>query len=240
MADSNGDVEDRGDSPQPAAAEPQPMPLPQVFDADAYAFPWPPDERGLLDAFARTWTESVFHPTRFFQAMPRDGTIGSALLYFLPIGVAGAAIQLFWRSLLITFGGSEIARRFGLESGVSGLVEFLFSPLILLGVLFVTAAVVHVLLFLLQDGAGGMRTTVRVLAFAQGPTLFSIVPGLGDAVGAVWIIVLAIIGLREAHRAPTWKPLLAVLLPLLLLAGLLLVAVIFGGMLKGIGELPVS
>jgi ABC-type polysaccharide/polyol phosphate export permease len=47
-------------------------------------------------------------------------------------------------------------------------------------------------------------------------TVLAIVPFCGGAIGAIWSLVICIIGLAEAQRIPVWKAALAVLLPIVL------------------------
>jgi hypothetical protein len=198
---------------------------------------WPPrSDRDVVDAFARTWWESLTQPSRFFASLP---STRDALLYFLPIGVAGAAIHLFWRSLALTLGGFELGERFGIEAGWSPVVGFLFSPLTLLLGLVCTAFIVHAMLWFFRGTRGGPTTTLRVLAFAYGPVLLGIVPGLGDVVGGIWMHVLAIIGLRVAHRTRWWKAIAAVFVPLAVMVGAAVFMMAVGMALGSIGNLPV-
>jgi hypothetical protein len=208
---------------------------PEPTETDAAL--WPPrDDRDVLDAFARTWWQSLTDPTRFFSALP--GT-RDALLYFLPVGIIGAAIHLFWRSLALTIGGFELGERFGIESGWTPVVEFLFSPVLLLLALAFCAFVVHAMLWFFRGTRGGPITTLRVLAFAYGPVLLGIIPGLGDVVGFIWMHVLAIIGLRVAHNTRWWKAVAAVLVPIFVLGAIAIFVMAVGFAIGTIGKMPV-
>lgn len=190
-------------------------------------FPWPPPEDGsALGAFGETWKSATFEPTRFFRRLPREGGTGAALLYYLVLVVVVAGASLFWESLSLFTRGMEdspLAAEMGLEA-MSPLVVFLLTPVLLMGMLFVSAAITHGLLSLFDGGRHGFGTTVRAFCYAYSPGLFGIVPLLGGLVGSVWMIVLLIIGLREAHEADGWKPAVAVLLPFVLFLGLLVLA----------------
>ncbi|MGH7551759.1 MAG: YIP1 family protein [Longimicrobiales bacterium] len=192
------------------------------------SFPWPPEENGsIAEAFVRTWREGVFHPTAFFRAMPRTRGIGEALLYYLPVGVVAAGISLFWRVVLgpVDFGGNEALARFARETNTP-LQGFLLSPLYLLLLLFVAAAVIHVCLKLLGAAHHGFRTTVRVLCFAYSPALLEIIPRLGGLIATIWMTIIAIIGLREAQETTTGRAAAAVLMPVILLGGFVVFAVL--------------
>lgn len=202
-----------------------PVPDDSAPDGASRGFPWPasPDE-SLLGAFFRTWRESVFSPSDFFRRLPVPGPVGPALIYYLVVGVLSAAFNLYWSTMARIFIGAPVATsEAGLEAW-SPLLSFLFAPLGLFIVLGLVLIVVHLLLLLFGGARHGAQTTLRVLCFAYGPTVFSIVPILGGIVASVWVFVLSIIGLREAHQTDGWRAAVAVLLPLLLfiMAGVLI------------------
>ena len=189
-------------------------------------FPWPPrDAESVLGAAGRTWRESVFDAASFFRRMPEDAPLGPALVYLIGVTVLASGIQLFWDMLLLAVRppGEGTGALFAPASPLQALITFFLSPLIMLGALFVGAGIWHLLLRIFGGAKGGFGTTARVFAYAQGPQLFAIVPFLGTLIGAVWGLVIAVIGLREAHRTTTGKALAAVLIPLVLLFGLFLV-----------------
>lgn len=210
--------------------DPEPAPTP---------FPWPPPENGpILTALGATWKGATFNPSRFFADTPRNNGTGAALVYYLGLGILVAGTTLFWQSM------SVMGRRAGAESilpelgHISPIVQFLLAPALLLTALFVTAGVVHVLLVIFDGAAHGFGTTVRVFCYAYSPALFGVVPFPGALIGSFWSVVLAIIGLREAHQSAAWKPAVAVLVPvvgaliLIFLAAMALV-VALGNVLPG-------
>jgi hypothetical protein len=58
-------------------------------------------------------------------------------------------------------------------------------------------------------------------------------------VGGIWVVVLWVIGLREAHETTTGKALAAVLVPLGLLLLLAILGVIIAVLIGAAGQLPV-
>lgn len=194
-------------APEPAPAEPQAM----------EEFPWPPREgESVLSAFFQTWRQSTFEPARFFRAMPVPAPVLPTLAYFLVISVAASGIYLFWQSIwyLIVSGlGLELSGAEDVPSFWWNVVFFLVSPVFALIALLFAAGVNHLFLLMFGGAKRGFTTTMRVLAYTAGPSLFVIIPVLGGAIASIWGIVLAIIGLREAHRTDSWRTTLAVLLP---------------------------
>lgn len=205
----------------------------------ATPFPWPPPENGpILAALGTTWKGATFDPARFFARTPRNEGTGAALVYYLALGILVAGTTLFWNSLDI------MGRRAGAESVLPGLVQisplvqFLLAPALLLTALFVSAGVVHVLLLIFDGASNGFATTLRVFCYAYSPALFGIVPVPGALIGSIWSVVLAIIGLREAHEAAAWKPAVAVLVPvagavILLVMTALALVLALGGVVPG-------
>lgn len=184
-------------------------------------FPWPPRSgESIFSALVQTWHLSTFESARFFRSLPVPGPIGPALIYFLIIGIPAAGLSLFWQMLgrlAFTSIGLSDSGAAAKPSGWLPVIQFLSSPLwLLVGIGF--SFVIHHLFLLLFGGARrGAGTTLRVLAYSYSPALFAIVPVLGTMVGWIWTLVLAIIGLREAHRTDTWRAACAILVPIALL-----------------------
>lgn len=192
-------------------------------DSPTRAFPWPPPEDGpILARLAETWKRSTFEPTPFFRQIPRRGGTGAAVVYYLVVGVLLSGVNLFWATLALGAGHEETVAT-GLDA-LHPLTRFLLAPLALLIALAASAAVTHVLLLVVGGANHGLGTTVRTFCYAYSPMAFGVVPVLGSLVGAVWSVVLAIIGLREAHETAAWRTALAVLFPLAIGLAILAVA----------------
>lgn len=183
------------------------------------SFPWPPAEGdSIVDAWGRTWHGASLTPRRFFSQMPRPGSLGAAVLYYLSIGIAVAGAQLFWAMVRGT-GEAPVDARAGpvMPAAWRPLIDFLTAPVILLLSLFVAAGVTHLLLKLMggtRSDNGGYGTTARVFAYAYSPQMLGIVPVVGVFAGFIWMVIAAIAGLREAHGTTTGRAAAAVLVPL--------------------------
>lgn len=186
-----------------------------VYDAEP-AFPWPPaGAESVVSAFGRTWTGAALQPRRFFRTLPGHGSMGAALLYCIPLGIAVAGARLFWTMVRGTavVERDEVVGRVDLAGELSPLLQFLLSPLILVVSLFIAAAVVHVLLKAFGGANRDFGLTTRVFAFSYSPQILGVLPVAGDVIGFIWMVVVAIIGLREGHRTTTGRVLAAVLIP---------------------------
>jgi hypothetical protein len=185
------------------------------------AFPWPPPEDGsILGAFGDTWKGASLEPTAFFSRLPRTGGTGAAVVYYLAVGMLVAGATLFWQSLGATGMEQGPLAELGLGGDDNPLLGFLFAPAYLLLGLVLAGGVIHVLLLVVGGATHGFGTTLRVLCYAYSPQILGVIPMVGAIVGTIWMLVVAVIGLRSAHETETWRPVLAVLLPFLLLTAL--------------------
>ena len=188
-------------------------PAPDDTDSGSAAFPWPPrPDESVFEAWGRTWSGASLAPRSFFAALPRPGSLGAAVLYYLSIGIPVAGVQLFW-SMLGGGSGDEVVEAGNALTAWGPLVDFLISPIYLLVSLFLSAGVVHLMLKLF-GATGGFGVTARTFAFAYSPQILGIVPVAGAIAGFIWMVVVAIVGVREAHGTTTGRAAAAILIPL--------------------------
>ena len=207
-------------------------------DSDTYVphravdarLPWPPlPGESVVGALGRTWQGAALQPRSFFGRIPADAEPGPAVLYYLLIGIAAEGAQLFWAMLLRPGRGTDnVTALLGAPGALAPTIDFLLSPLLLLFSLFVSAGVTHLMLHLLGGARRSYGVTVMVFAFAYSPQILGVVPYAGQAVGFVWMLVLAIVGLGAAHGTSAPRAAAAVLVPLVVALGLLAVAALVG------------
>jgi hypothetical protein len=190
-------------------------------------------------------------PTAFFRAMPRQGGMGSPLLYAVLIGWVGLVVAAFYQALfrsivgpnMLPFGDRpELTAVMGLVEGWGGFVaQVVFGGLFVVIGVFVGAGILHLFLLLLGGAREGFEATFRVVSFAQATSVLFLVPLCGQPIAFVWTLVLYVIGLAEAHRISHGRAAAATLLPLLLVccccAGL---AFMFASALAGIAGTAVQ
>ncbi|CAN5692962.1 hypothetical protein BH23GEM9_BH23GEM9_21180 [soil metagenome] len=198
------------------------QPVEPAYEA---GFPWPPPPgEPAINALGRTWRGASLEPRTFYRALPAAASLGPALLYYLILGIAVSGAQLFWSVTLRSAEPERDAVLGGMGAGaLSPVIQFLLSPLLLLLSLFLAAGVVHLLLRLFGGASRDFGFTTRVFAYAYSPQILGIVPFIGAVIGFIWMLAVAIIGLREGHETSTGKVLAAVLIPLSI--GLFFVAV---------------
>lgn len=195
---------------------------------------WPPPPGvPLLDAVTHAWKESVFAPRRFFPQLGRGQSLAPSLWYYIAVGLIVSGIGLFWQMVFPAAQPSYLlARMSGTPMPETHpLQDFLLAPLVLMLSLFITAGVVHVMLLMLGGAKNGFATTIRVFCHAYGAQLAAILPFVGGVIGGIWMLALALIGLREAHDTTTARAAVAVLLPafLLILFGILAALMLMAG-----------
>ncbi|MCG6923194.1 MAG: YIP1 family protein [Acidobacteria bacterium] len=193
----------------------------------AGGIPWDDRERlGLANALVETTKQVLTRPTDFYRAMPRTGGIGGPLLYAVIIGWIGIVAAGFYSALfnslvgssMATFGSDPaLAEAVGFAQSWGGfLVQLIFGGVMVAIGVFIASGIYHVMLMILGGARHGFEATFRVVCFAEATYLFMLLPFCGSVIAPVWGIVLAVIGLTQAHQIGGGKAAAAVLLPLVI------------------------
>ena len=167
--------------------------------------PW--EAGGGIGALIESWWESLSDPKRFFSRVDWSGGWESPLLYYLLFVVIGAGLGSLWSALLMP----ALISAVGVENLVPAppgdvlLRQFFLSPFRALFSLAVFAGAGHLMITLLADRPRGFRATARSLCYSVGPQLLMVVPFLGGLAAVIWSAVLAVVGLRTAHRTGTGR-----------------------------------
>lgn len=240
---------DRSDE-EPGTVEPDPGPAPSVprtaeEDAgtgeDAGREPTPWEARGGVGALVDSWWESLTEPRRFFSRVDWRGGWERPILYYLLFVVVGAGLGSLWSALLMP----AFVSAFGVEnlvpspSGDLLLRQFFLSPFRALFSLAVFAGAAHLVVTLLADRPRRFRATGRALCYSVGPQMLMVVPFLGGLAAVIWSAVLAVVGLRTAHRTSTGRVLGALVLAGIVYTGFSAVwGIVVQGALGGTLPLP--
>jgi len=181
------------------------------------------EEKGTQWTFGglmATLKESLFHPSEFFRKMNVTGGLSSPLLYALITGMVGWMAYYFWE---IVF--HDAIHDFLPSSAHSGLdvfaeaglaVKAILTPFMLIAGLFIWSGILHLLLLLVRGAKNGFEATFRVVSYINGASVFLIIPLCGAFICTIWTLVLAVIGLRDAHGTSGGKATFAVLFPLII------------------------
>ena len=240
-ASASGPAPSAGPAPAaPASAAPvatiissATTPPPQAV-APRSGLPWDRrGELGLFNAFVETLQMVLGRPAEAFTAMKREGGLGEPLLYAVIGGTLGMVAKFIYsfgfRMVGSSFAGDSGHRVFG-AAGMLG--SIIFSPVLVIIILFLTAGLIHLCLMLVGGARQNFETTFRVICFAVGSANpLQVVPFCGGFVAGIWGLVLYCLGLAKAHETDTGRAVLAVLLPLIICCGGgLLLAVFVGGL----------
>lgn len=168
--------------------------------------PW--EEDGRAAALVDSWWESLSDPRRFFSRLDWEGGLERPLLYYLLFVVAGAGFGLLWSFLLTPVLASALDVD-NLLPAVGGgallLQQFFLTPFKALFWLAVFTGAAHLVVRVLAERPRPIGATARALCYSAGPQLLQAVPLLGGLVAVVWSAVLAVVGVRTAHRTGTGR-----------------------------------
>lgn len=179
-------------------------------------------ETGVVRALWDTLVMSLSRPGDLFRGTPRSGGLGAPLAYAIILGTFGIAMSLIWQALhfslpaLFSFlfhpdSTPVVTGARMLSFVIAGLVLIL-SPLFALVTLFVSAGLTHLGLMVMGGDRHGFEGTFRGIAYAQGPTVFHVIPILGGGIAGIWGVVLQVIGVSKIQETEWWRALIAVLL----------------------------
>ena len=189
------------------------------------------ESKGFLSGLFTTLKDVLFRPSGFFKRMPVTGGLTDPLLYALIIGMVGLIFSYFWQILLqgamqgMMLPGMKAAAEQNMFRGIGLAVLAFFSPFLIILVLFIGSGILHVCLMLVKGARSGFEATFRVVAYGYSTYILLVIPFCGGLIAGVWAVVLAIIGLREAHETTGGKAAFAVFLPVVVCCGLFLVAI---------------
>ncbi len=195
--------------------------------------PWEDPQLPFFEALFETVKLFVTRPEEAFRRMAPSGSLGRPILYAVIVGWIGVAVSQLYG---LAMQGMFLGFMPGMQSMKGLAFPFIFllgfiilSPLLLVIGLFISSLIVHLCLMIVGGAERGLDTTLRVLAYAYTAQLAGVVPMVGGLVSIVWIIVLQIIGLAEAHHTTRSKAAAAVLLPFLLCCTCLGIVLAFSG-----------
>lgn len=187
---------------------------------------------GFAKGLFRTIKDVLFSPTVFFKKMPVTGGLTDPLLYGLIVGMVGLTCLYFWDTILQNsmqnFMTPEMRSATGqsIFQGIGMALTASLMPLMLILWLFIVSGMLHVFLLFVRGAKAGFEATFRVVAYSTSPLLFLIIPYCGMLITMVWVVTLAMIGLKEAHEISGGKSAFAVLFPFLFCCGLLILLVL--------------
>lgn len=197
--------------------------------------PWDQrEELGMLRAWFLTSKQLMLEPSATLKSAPRDGTIGSSLLYALVSTLCGFVPTLLL--YLVGFGGAllfaaaESEKKLGgAEVGIGAVAAigiFIFYLLFLVGMqivsMFVLAGIEHLVLTMTGEPSLGPYTvSLRAHALGLAPFVIGLIPVCGFTVMGIWSLVLRCMTLMHLQKVSAGKAVAAVLAPMLFICGCL-------------------
>jgi len=219
---------------------------------DAAILPW--ERRRGLDpfrAFIETVKLFVARPDEAWRITPERAGFESPLLFGLIVSFIGAVISFLYRWIFVSpwirMFPSAMVQRWGGRAWMGARPRgcaLIFWPFgaaigILIG-LFIVAAIIHLFVLIVgaaRTSASGFEGTFRTICYASVASLAQIIPLVGGLIALVWWIVLAGKGIQRMHRTTVGKAYAAVLLPIAVMVGLVvLVVVLVVGVLLATGH----
>ncbi len=187
--------------------------------------PWDAGHGRPLGAFIETVIACLRHPGDFFHRVPHTEDRWTALGFALIMHVLGFSAAAGWHLV------------FEREELTLALIRVVIAPLWVLLSVWVGSEIMHGLLGILRGVRYSRAITHRAVAYCYATAILGVIPIWGLRVGLAAAIVYQIIALRQAHRAPTWKAVTAVLLTWgLLIGGVVVLAL--GGEPADVGTSP--
>lgn len=208
---------------------------PTAMGEVAGVIPW--EGRRPGQGQAAWWTTVkmlLFEPTKLFRTTmsrsTRDAWVFALIATYL--GTLMSAVYSLIAMWALDTGWPGVSPGGGLPVGTADILFMVaavaIGPLIATTAgAYIGAALIHVALLLIAPQRRDFDCTVRLSMYAMAGNVILVVPFLGDYVGAVWGVVISIIGIREWHRTTGWRAALAQLWPLVALAGLAVVVAMF-------------
>jgi hypothetical protein len=207
---------------------------PSIAADSGSGLPWEHRERlGFLKAYFDTVSMILTKPAEAFAMMKTEGDMMGPLLFALIGGCAGLIVSLLFQIALhsIGFMADRQSAMFGLGVvGIWSIGYIILAPVLVIVFVFISSGILHLCLMIVGGAKKSFETTFRVVCFSSGSTyLLSMIPFCGGMIACVWNIVLEIIGLARAHETDTGKAAMAVLLPIIVCCGGLMLVAILGG-----------
>jgi hypothetical protein len=186
--------------------------------------------RGLFTTFFETWKLVATEPQRFFRRVRIDQT-GSAVLFGVIAATFGNVIQGLYswvsgRQTMMAMEramhdvppeAAEVMRKITeIFAGPAVLFSVVLSPVMAVIGIYLTAAIVHLLLMLFRGADRGFDATLTAVGYAYGLYVLLAIPGCGSLVAVVWYLVVLVIGLGMTQRCGPGKSAAAVFAPALL------------------------
>jgi hypothetical protein len=202
------------------------------------------DTLGFVNAFVQTVGMILTRPTEAFTVMRTEGGIWDPLLFGVIGGSIGVIIWTLLSAAIHSLGwAAALSQKNSLDNlmgasvgGAMLIVRLIMAPFFIAIGLFIWTALVHIFLMMAGGANKTFEASFRALSFAYGSTsLLAIIPCCGWLIGFIWGLIADCIGISRSHETDIGRAVIAVLLPLVICCGgLVLICLMLG---VGIGAL---
>ena len=199
---------------------------------------------GFFNGFVQTVSMILTRPTEAFTVMRTEGGFGDPFLFGVIGGSIGVIIWTLFSAAIHSLGWAaafshqnSLDNLMGASVGGAVLVaRLIVAPIFIAIGLFIWAALVHLFLMMAGGANKTFETSFRALSFAYGATaLFAVVPCCGGIIAVIWGLIADCIAIARSHETDIGRAVIAVLLPLVVCCGGVLVICLMLGV--GIGAL---
>ncbi len=205
-------LEDMGDSEQTSGKPGK--------EEESSASPWEDlQQYGFFPGFFETVKRIMLAPSAFFSRM-LPGGLGMPLGFFLLVSVIQMLATFMWNMIgIFPVTAQHGAPGMGIGMmGAGSVMILILYPIMMAAWIFVAAGITHIFLLAFQAGRAGFEGTFRATAYGSAPMLLGVLPVLGPFIGAVWSLVVTVIGYKFIHGTSFTRVILALITPVLLLA----------------------
>ncbi|UUX92006.1 YIP1 family protein [Methanoplanus endosymbiosus] len=180
----------------------------------------------MLEDFPEKLKSFILSPTEAFRNI-KNGDVGDALVYYVVLLVIYSVL-----SGIVNYFRIDPIMKVLYSSVPAGTVAIFDIMNIIYGIVggivgfFIIGLVLH-LFVLIVGGKMGLEQTFKSVAYASTPGfLLGWIPVIG-ILFAFYGIIVQIIGIRELQEVSTGRATVAVMIPLIILFGLIILAVLF-------------
>ncbi|MCP4150592.1 MAG: hypothetical protein GY757_22790 [bacterium] len=200
--------------------------------------PFEDPSKDMVSGFIETMKLVLLKPNDFYSRYKMDGSIGKPLLFAVIIGMLAAIADIIWglatkqsldrlfQELLSQIEGFFQEHLFQIEEfekfvdlllgGGATFIGLIIAPIFIVIGLFIAAGITHLFLLIVKGANRNFETTFNVIAYSTASKIAHVLPFVGGIIAFIYGLVLAVIGLTEAHETENWKAIFAQLAPLAL------------------------
>ncbi len=173
---------------------------------------------GFFPGFFETVKRVMLAPGPFFRKM-QPGGLGMPLGFFILVSVIQVLASFLWNMTgMFPAAAEHGAPGMGIGMvGAGSILILLLYPLFMAAWIFIASGVTHLFLMAFQAGRSGFEGTFRATAYGSAPMLLGVLPVLGPFIGALWSLVVTVIGYRYIHGTTYARVILALIAPIMII-----------------------